>query len=186
MAEIEAVLCQHPALSESAVIDKSELSGEKKLVAYVVLDHEPAPTIGELRAFLKKSLPDYMIPSTFVFAEALPLTPNRKVDREALKALAVEGLEQEETFVAPRNQIEQTVASIWAGILGLERVGVESNFFELGGHSLLVMQILSRVSAAFDLEIVVTSLIEEPTVAGLAKRIEMALKNEPDVKAASI
>ncbi len=129
-------------------------------------------SLAHLRSFLKEKLPDYMVPSIFVMLDALPLTPNRKVDRRALPAPNEVKSVLEETFVAPQTPLEEHLAEIWAQVLGVERVGACDNFFELGGHSLLAAQLLAQVRETFHIELPLLSLFEAPTVAGLALEIE--------------
>jgi acyl carrier protein len=128
----------------------------------------------QLRAFLQEKLPEYMVPSAFVLLDALPLSPNGKIDRRALLAPDQTRPELVEPFVAPRNPLEEVVAGIWAEVLGLEQVGIHDHFLELGGHSLLATQIMSRLQDIFPLELPLRYLFESPTVAGLAERIEAA------------
>src|SRR5262249_26686760 len=113
-----------------------------------------------------------MVPSAFVVVEALPLTTSGKLDRKALPAPENTRPELEETYIAPRTRVEETLAGLWAEVLGLERVGVEDNFFELGGHSLLATQVVSRMRKALQVEVRLRALFEAPTVAGLAERVE--------------
>jgi amino acid adenylation domain-containing protein len=169
--EIEAVLSQHPLLRQAVVVARNEVGAEKQLVAYAVRKQESAATVAELRAFLRRQLPDYMIPSSWVFLDALPLTPNGKVDPKALPAPqpGINGLG--EGYVAPRTSTEQAVARIWVDLLKLERVGVEDNFFDLGGHSLLATQVLSRVREFFQVEMPLRTLFEEPSLEGFARAI---------------
>ncbi|MEG3936237.1 amino acid adenylation domain-containing protein [Microcoleus sp. T3_B1] len=182
LGEIEAVLSQHPGVRETAVITRENVAGDKQLVAYIVPLQEPAPAISDLRRFLKQQLPEYMVPSAFVVLEALPLTPNGKVDRRALPAPDLRK-ELEESFVAPRTPIEEMLASIWANILLIDSIGVHDNFFTLGGHSLLATQVISRVRDTILLELPLRSLFEAPTIAELASRVEIALKNGQSVEA---
>jgi hypothetical protein len=121
-----------------------------------------------LRSFLKEKLPDYMLPSAFVFLDTLPLTPNGKVDREALPAPDQTRPYLEKAFVAAGTPVEKVLAKIWGDVLKLERVGVHDNFFELGGHSLLATQVMSRIHGALQVESPLRTLFEKPTVAGLA------------------
>ena len=123
--------------------------GDKRLTAYVVPEGRHSPTTGELRAFLKEKLPDYMVPSYFAMLDMFPLTPNGKVDRGSLPTPDTARPKIEEIFVAPRTPLQRAIAKTWAQVLGLERVGVHDNFFELGGHSLLATRIMSRLSEAF-------------------------------------
>jgi len=173
VGEIEVALAQHPAVREAVVIAREDRPGDKRLVGYVV-PHQ-APTVGELRRFLKEQLPDYMVPSAFVMLEALPLTPNGKIDRRALPAPDSTGIESESIFVASRTPVEAALVGIWAEVLKLERVGIQDNFFDLGGHSLLATQVISRVRDAWGVEVPLRHLFEAPTVAGLAELIETIL-----------
>ena len=138
----------------------------------------PAPPDSELRQFLRTLLPEPMIPSAFVVLEALPLTHNGKVDREALPAPEGVSFRPDALFVAPRGPLEEEVASIWGAVLGLERVGAHDNFFDLGGHSLLATQVISRLREATGVEIPLRALFESPTVAGMAERIEAARRDD--------
>jgi len=128
--------------------------------------------IPQLRQFLKQGLPDYMVPATFVVLDAMPLTPNGKVDRNALPKPDSTRPELEESYVAPSTELEQQITEIWTQVLNLKRVGIHDNFFELGGHSLLAIQVISRLRQAFQVELPLPSLFRVPTVAGLAEHIE--------------
>jgi amino acid adenylation domain-containing protein len=125
-----------------------------------------------LRSFLQEKLPDYMVPSSFVLLDALPLTPTGKVDRRALPAPGTTRPELKEDFVAPRTPIEEILAGIWAEVLGIEPVGIHDNFWELGGHSLLATQIISRLRDALKVELSLNSLFAFPTLAELATHIQ--------------
>ncbi|WP_407882731.1 condensation domain-containing protein, partial [Scytonema sp. NUACC26] len=172
LGEIEALLSQHPTVQQAVVIAK-EIAGDKRLVAYLVSQTEETPAISELRSFLKQQLPEYMVPSYFVVLDVLPLTPNGKVDRKALPDPSGKS-EASHDFVAPRTPIEEMLASIWASLLQLERVGIHDNFFTLGGHSLLATQLMSRLQKCFAVELPLRSLFELPTVAALAEAIATA------------
>jgi amino acid adenylation domain-containing protein/non-ribosomal peptide synthase protein (TIGR01720 family) len=171
LSEIEAALGHHPAVKEAVVIAREDTPGNKRLVAYVVPAQSVASMNTELRAFLAKRLPAYMIPAVFVPLEALPLTPNRKVDRQALP-IPESSLPASDSAVAPRTATEEQLASIWAKLLGRDRVGIEENFFELGGHSLLATQLMARIYDTFRKEVPLRALFETPTVAGLAAYLE--------------
>ena len=179
VAEIELALRGLTKVKEAAVVAHEDQRGEKQLVAYVVPEPEQAPTISELRDFLKDKLPDYMVPSAFVVLDKLPLTPNGKLDRLALPAPSLARPELDTNFVAPRTPVEEQLVEIWEEVLGLERVGVHDDFFELGGHSLLATQVVSRVRGALRAELPLRYLFEEPTVAGLAERIEAVQRSAP-------
>ncbi|MBD1908662.1 non-ribosomal peptide synthetase [Funiculus sociatus GB2-A5] len=142
LGEIEAVLTQHPAVCEGLVVTQGENSGEQRLVAYVVPYPEQAITISELRSFLNQ-LPNYMIPAAFVLLEAIPLTPNGKVDRRALPT-PVATPERDVAFVAGRNFVEQVLTEIWAQVLGVQSVGIHDNFFNLGGDSIRSIQVRTQ------------------------------------------
>jgi len=186
LGEIEAVLGQHPAVQGTVVVAREDAPGDKRLVAYVIPDPDQVTGTSELRRFLQAKLPNYMVPSAFMMLEALPLTPSGKVNRRALPAPERGRPEMEGDLVAPSTPVEEMLAGIWAGILGLERVGVHDNFFELGGHSLLGTQVISRVRKAFQVELPLRKLFEMPTVAGLSERIEMARRSEQGLSAPPI
>ncbi|HTW57396.1 MAG TPA: amino acid adenylation domain-containing protein [Terriglobales bacterium] len=169
--EVASVLRRHAALRESAVVASENSVGEKQLVAYVV-PASSCPPVSELRDFLAKDLPDYMLPAAFVSLDALPVSSSGKVDRSALPAPTDENILREEIFLGPRTPTEQRVAAIVARLLGLERVGVNDNFFYLGGNSLFGTQVIARVRDAFDVEISLLKLFDHPTVADLAAEIE--------------
>jgi amino acid adenylation domain-containing protein len=161
LSEIELALAQHPHVRDAVVL------ASERLTAYVVL--KESGTTKQLKEFLKERLPEYMLPSSFVVLDALPLTTTGKVDRNALRNQI--GVVAEENYVAPRTALEQVLAGMFAEVLSLERVGVNDSFFELGGHSLLATQVLSRVRTAFQLELPLRKLFKAPTVAGLAAGI---------------
>ena len=172
--EIGAVLGSHPAVREQIVIGREDTPGDKRLVAYVVV--EQTLDAGELRVFLKERLPEYMIPSAFVFLDSLPLTPNGKVDRNALPAPDAARPELQAALIAPRTATEERVAAVYAHVLNLKEVGRYDNFFDLGGHSLLATQVISRVREDFQVEVPVYSVFEAPTVEGLAESIDAQLR----------
>src|SRR5581483_9335870 len=179
LPEIEAVLKHHPAVREAAVIVREDTPGHKHIVAYIVpAQAQSFVSLGaELRAYLVARLPAYMIPAIFVPLEVLPLTPNYKVDHRALPAPEA-SIVAVDLPVAPRTPIEETVASVWAGLLGRDDVGVDDNFFDLGGHSLLATQLLARIYEAFQIVVPLRALFEAPTVAGLARYLEQHLARQ--------
>ncbi len=173
LGEIEAVLAQHPDVSQTMVLAREERPGDKRLVAYVVLEKEQGVTAKELRHFLKEKLPEYMVPAVFARLDAMPLTPSGKVDRRALPKPDQSRISLEVGFSPPHTPTEEVVAAIWAEVLGLEQVSIHDNFFELGGNSLLASQIISRLRKAFKVELPLCSLFELPTVGSLGEYIEM-------------
>ncbi|MFN6500470.1 MAG: amino acid adenylation domain-containing protein [Nostoc sp. DedQUE01] len=171
LGEIEAVLNQHQTLTQTLVIAREDIPGDKRLVAYIVANSGETPTQVEIRQFLQGRLPEYMVPAYFVFLDTLPLNPNGKIDRRALPAPDISDLSLSSNFVPPQNPTEEVLAGIWAKVLRLEQVGIHNNFFELGGHSLLATQVMSRVRQAFGIEIPLQVLFENPTIANLAQAI---------------
>ncbi|NET07733.1 MAG: amino acid adenylation domain-containing protein [Symploca sp. SIO2B6] len=197
LGEIEALLAQHPSVRETVVVVREDNPGDKYLAAYVVPFSEvqvlsgngenQQPTedsvitselVPQLRNFLKEKLPEHMTPSAFVLLERLPLAPSGKVDRRALPTPDTSRSDLKKGFVPPRTPAEETVAAIWANVLGQEQVGVYDNFFELGGHSLRAIQIISRLREAFQIELLMSHLFEFPCVADLALIIEEILIEE--------
>ncbi|MBI4785230.1 MAG: amino acid adenylation domain-containing protein [Oscillatoriophycideae cyanobacterium NC_groundwater_1537_Pr4_S-0.65um_50_18] len=172
LGEIEALLSEHPDVQESVVIARSDEWGEKQLIAYLVPRASSAPTSANLRRFLEKTLPKYMVPSAFIVLEMLPLNANGKVDRQALPIPESIRPELESAYVAPRTATEAEIAKIFANILQIDDVGVEDDFFELGGHSLLITKLIAQLSPKFQVDLSIVDLFEMPTVAGLAEHIE--------------
>ena len=173
LGEIETALRGWDGLSDAVVVAREDAPGDKRLVAYVVAAAAAVADAGALRAHLKQSLPDYMVPSAFVVLESLPLTPNGKLDRKALPAPDAAAVVRGE-YVAPRTAVEEVLASIWCEVLKLDRVGVLDNFFELGGHSLLAMRLVARVRDEFEVELALRALFAAPSVGELALRVEAA------------
>ena len=168
LGEIETVLSSHELVQDAVVIVREDEPGDKRLVAYLLKANDAAPTVETLRQHIKASLPEYMLPAMFVILDELPLTPNGKLDRDALPVPGDERESLEIEYTAPRNELEQQLAEIWAEVLKLERVGIHDNFFDLGGHSLLATQIVSRISEQLDVELPLSDLFDYPTVAELA------------------
>jgi acyl-CoA synthetase (AMP-forming)/AMP-acid ligase II len=166
--EIEARLAEHPGVREAVVLAREDTPGDRRLVAYVVGDE--TATAEAFRAHLGKTLPAYMVPAAYVRLEALPLTPNGKVDRKALPAPEGDAHAARE-YEAPVGKVEQALAEIWAELLGVERVGRGDGFFMLGGHSLLVVQMISRVRQAMEVELALGAVFETPVLSALADRI---------------
>ncbi|WP_437713070.1 amino acid adenylation domain-containing protein [Sorangium sp. So ce448] len=176
LGEIEARLARHPDVREAVVAVREERASGKRLVAYVVGEGGAPPAPERLRAFLKETLPDYMVPPVFVALPALPLTPNGKVDRKALPAPEAPAADAVDAAGAaggaPTTPTEEALAGIWAEVLGLEQVPVHAGFFELGGHSLLATQVVSRVRKALGVELPLRSVFDHPTVAELARDVD--------------
>jgi amino acid adenylation domain-containing protein len=177
LGEIETALRKHVDVTEAVVMAHVQANGETQLVAYVVSKESAQLSVSELHNFLSERLPIYMVPSTFLNLETLPLTSSGKIDRRALPSPDGTRPELVDAFVAPRNQLEETLANIWIEVLHIKQVGVDDNFFELGGHSVLATQVISRLSMALLVDVPLRSIFEAPTIAKLAVYIEPLLKN---------
>jgi len=171
-AEIVKVLDEHPAVQASFVVAREIEPGDKRLVAYLVLAGEAQPSYTEMRNFLAARLPEYMLPGIFVRLTALPLNPSGKVDRTSLPDPVAENTLRDHALVKPKTALEERVANIVAGLLGVQQVSVEDNFFLLGGHSLLGAQLLARLSNEFHIELSLHSLFDAPTIERLSQQIE--------------
>ena len=171
LGDIESALDQHGQVRQAVVVAREDHPGDKRLVGYVIPEDGNTPSMGELRAFLRDRLPDYMVPASFVILDKLPLTPNGKVDRRALPK--PENVSSEtRIYVAPRTPTEETVATIWTQVLKIEQVGAHDNFFELGGHSLLATQVVARLRDKLKLDLPLRNIFEAPTVSELAERLD--------------
>lgn len=178
VAEIEAALMDSNWLKETVVVGRENPSGEIALAAYVVLKEGSSKTEEALRNFLKQRLPDYMMPSAFVFLAALPQTPNDKLDRRALPDPPAPQPTTGVDFVPPQTSTEKTLAAIWQKVFGIWQIGIRDNFFELGGHSLLAAQIIAHVQTACQVDIPFSLLLEAPTIAELSVAVEsLAVKS---------
>ncbi|MFP2933118.1 amino acid adenylation domain-containing protein, partial [Pyxidicoccus sp. 3LG] len=182
LGEIESSLEQLPGVRRAVVLVREDVPGDQRLAAYVVpAEGEASLTASALRTALKERLPEYMVPSAFLFMEALPLTAHGKVDRKALPALDSAASTSE--YVAPRTPTEQRLASLWSEVLAVPRVGASDDFFALGGHSLLATQLVSRVRSAFDVELPLRALFEDSTLEAFALRLEAALRSSSSHRA---
>ncbi|MCY1047041.1 amino acid adenylation domain-containing protein [Corallococcus sp. bb12-1] len=168
LGEIEVALQGHPEIQDATVLVREDVPGDQRLVAYMVPTAALEPNA--LRAFLKQRLPDYMVPFIYVPLEALPLTPSGKVDRKALPApeAALFG----GTYEAPRNHLEQELATIWEELLGIKPIGVKSHFFELGGHSLLAVRLMAVIRERMKRQLPLAALFQAPTVEQLAALLD--------------
>ncbi|MDI1443020.1 amino acid adenylation domain-containing protein [Polyangium sp. 6x1] len=170
ISEVEGVLAAHPAMRECAVIAHRASETDQRLIAFVVC--APAPSSTEIRQFVAERLPSYMVPAAFVFLDALPRTSTGKIDRKSLEVPSGERPDLDRAFVAPRSGFEETIASVWREVLGLERVGVHDNFFDVGGHSLLMVQLRDRLARACGTEIPIIELFRHPTIDALTRYLD--------------
>jgi amino acid adenylation domain-containing protein len=176
LEEIEATLNQLPQIKESLVIAKETEKGDRFLVAYLILKQEILRR--EIRQFLKAKLPDYMIPSAFVFLDKFSLNPNGKIDKKALPEPDFNS-QKESEFIAPCNEKEIKLVEIWQQVLAKKYIGINDDFFDLGGHSLLAIQIISRIRAIFQVEVPLRILFQYPTIAQLSDYLEVYLPSNP-------
>ncbi|MEW5860347.1 MAG: amino acid adenylation domain-containing protein [Cyanobacteriota bacterium] len=175
LGEIEAVLGQHPQVRETVVIAREDMPNNRRLVAYVVPNHDAEVSINELRDRLKQTLPEYMVPSAFVCLDSLPLTPNGKVNRRALPV--PENQPPLAVYQPPQSEIEKTIATVWQTVLNLEKVGIHDNFFDIGGQSLLMLQVNHKLQTVLNREISVVTLFQNPTIDSLAQYLS---QQQPD------
>ena len=172
LGEIEAVLARHPAVQQVVVAAREDSPGDKRLVAYFTARERPADIIEQLRALLRAALPEYMVPAHFVELQAFPLSPSGKVDRKALPAPeAGQFAATSGTFVAPRNDLEISLATAWEQVLGVSRVGITDNFFDLGGTSLSVLKLILEMASTSGIEISLASVFRFPTIAELVESL---------------
>src|SRR5262245_2843891 len=177
--EIEAALVRHASVSQAAVVARPDRAGGQQLVGYVVLAAGADADAAALRAHVGARLPDYMVPSSIVVLDRLPLTANGKLDRGALPTPQVRaGVAR-----LARSPREELLCALFAEVLGLERVGIDDDFFALGGHSLLATRLISRIRSSLDVELSIRSLFEAPTVAGLVERLGDADAARPALRA---
>ncbi len=198
LGEIEAALRAQPGVADAAALARplEPTPGEGvpapgsdlALVAFVAIadaDADGAPTVASLRTAIGTRLPGFMVPQTIIVLDALPRTPNGKVNRRALTAMPIEAQTEGADFVAPETEVEHLLADIWSEVLGAERVGIHDSFFDLGGHSLLAIRVLARVREAFGVSIELRALLDQPTIAGLEQAIADQMLAEVDDETAA-
>jgi amino acid adenylation domain-containing protein len=186
LGDIEAALTSHASVKEAVVLARASDNGQaqrtaspairsmpsaKRLVAYIVSDGAEAPAAVELRSFLQRKLPEYMVPTAYVIMDAFPLTANGKIDRDRLPEPTSSASDLEADFVPPRNAVEEALAMIWAEVLDVESISIHANFFELGGHSLAAASVMYRVRDVFNVQLPVRLLFDKPTLAHLSQAL---------------
>jgi acyl carrier protein len=174
--EIEAVLSQHPLVSQAVVVFRGD-EGRERLIAYVMSLHLRPANSDEVRQYLKQRLPDHMVPSAIVVLRSFPTTVNGKVDRGALPH--PEEIEKDRVMVAPQTSMEKELAGLWSELLNVADISVHDNFFDLGGHSLLATQLVSRMRRVFNKKLQLRTIFDSPTIAKLAPAIEGAAYADP-------
>ncbi|HEU4507290.1 MAG TPA: amino acid adenylation domain-containing protein, partial [Pyrinomonadaceae bacterium] len=178
LGEVEAMLRDHDAVREAVVVVREDTPGDKRLVAYVMPVDPTAEITSELRSYMKAKAPDYLVPSLFVQLKEFKLTGSGKVNRQSLPAPDQSRPIAREDFVAPRNELEETIARIWREVLAVDQISVNDDFFDVGGNSLLAMQIIARVCNTFEVYLPLHSLFDRPTIAGLAQNVETHTSGE--------
>ena len=169
LGEIEASLLSHTGVRETVVVAREDTPGDVRLVAYIVPSSNDSAPAAELKEHLRTRMPDFMVPAHFVTLDALPQTPNGKIDRKQLPAPeASQAPVATEAFVAPASDLEEQIAAIWKDVLKLPQVGARDNFFDLGGHSLLAVQAHRRLRDALQRDISITDIFRFPTIQSLS------------------
>ena len=189
IAEIEKVLNGHAAVGQAVVVTRKNQTGEARLIAYYTRTGLPAPSVSEMRGFLKAQLPDYMIPSSFVRLDEMPMTESGKIDRRALPEPDNGRPDLANPYILARNEIEQRLVAIWEDVLGVYPIGINDGFFDLGGDSLSGTRVISQVIKHFQLEISLQLLFQSPTIADVAALIAQGqhklLENDKTIHAAA-
>jgi acyl-CoA synthetase (AMP-forming)/AMP-acid ligase II/aryl carrier-like protein len=187
LEEIESVLARHPSVRQAVAMVREDVTGDSRLVAYVVAAAEAAQAedgparpelAGRLRGYLLETLPEYMVPGAWLFLDAFPLTPNGKVDRKALPRPEARG--GAGGYVAPEAATDRAIADVWQEVLRVERVGLHDNFFDLGGHSLLLMQVQGKLRRLLSREVPIVDLFRHPTVAALGRHLRNGADAGPE------
>jgi len=181
LGEIEAALREHAAVDDAIVLIREDTPGDQRLVAYLLTHALASPTNDELRGSLQERLPNYMLPTAFVWLAHWPLTANGKVDRKALPGSENQAA-RNGNYLAPISEVEHTVASVWQEVLRVDRVGMRDNFFDLGGHSLLLAQVHSRLHGRLERDLSMIELFRYPTVSSLAAHLARAQDDSSSVK----
>lgn len=171
LGEIESALVKHTGIKEAAVIARKDEYDETNLVGYFVQNTSDALSVTDLKTYLRLSLPEYMVPAFLVEMDALPRTPNQKIDRNALPEPEGQRPALEDTYEAPRTPVEQTISEVWADVLQIEKVGIQDNFFDLGGHSLQATRVIARLREPLQYDVPLRLFFENPTISDLALAI---------------
>jgi amino acid adenylation domain-containing protein len=179
LGEVEAAIRQFPGILETVVVAREDTPGDQRLIAYLVPAKPDSVNADELRDSLRKNLPEHMIPAAFVPLAELPLTPSGKMDRRALPAPSYQSAQPSQAQAEPRTQTEKTMATIWAEVLQLSKIGIHDNFFQLGGHSLLAVRLFAQISRTFGKTISLNTLFQTPTIAELSRLIDSKADTVP-------
>ncbi|HEU5124960.1 MAG TPA: amino acid adenylation domain-containing protein [Verrucomicrobiae bacterium] len=185
LSEIESLLAQHPGVRECVVTVHAHGS-DKKLAAYFVPQGRRSPSVPELRQFLKKKLPEYMVPSAFVRLSSLPLTPNGKVDRKALPEPDRARPELEKRYATPQDAVELELTRIWESVLGIHPIGIQDKFFELGGHSLLAVRVIAQIEKQFGRKLKLATIFQAQTIEQLAAILRKEIQEDSAISGTSL
>ncbi len=181
LGEIEVTLRKQRKIRDAVVVVQEHEEDEKHLVAFIISGQELPPNVSKLQQSLRETLPEYMVPTYYAFIENFPLTPNGKIDRKALPAVAMNRTNLRTSYVPPRTEQEHLLAKIWCKTLKIDQVGVHDNFFELGGHSLSAIRLISLVHQLWKINISLKDFFDKPTVGGLGEKLTNNQKNEGKV-----
>ncbi len=179
LGEIEVLLSQHPNVRAVAVIIQEIVSAGKQLVAYIVPQEKQHISPAELRRFLQNQLPDYMLPSSFVSLDELPLTPSGKIDRKTLSELTPASPDRQNSIAAPRTPDEVLLLKIWSQVLGREQIGIYDNFFDIGGHSLLAVRLQTQVQKHFSIQFPLSILFRAQTIEQMGLALRQRIEAPP-------
>ena len=169
LGEIESALMEHDEIKNAVVLAPKDKSGDSRLVAFYLVEAKSAPEPEDLMAFLKRKLPDYMVPSTFLKMNKFPLTQSGKIDRKAFPDPDFSKRLSKTKYVKPQNEIERTLAEAWRKVLHVEQVGIHDNFFDLGGHSLTMIKLHAALQEKLGQDLSVVELFQYPTISTLAQ-----------------
>jgi acyl carrier protein len=172
LGEIENALSQHPAVREAVVIAREDTPGDRQLVGYVTPGTQSAVDAAEIRVHLQQLLPEFMIPSQFVWLTEFPLTPNCKIDRKSLPSPNPSNTLRSVPFVEARSATEASIARIWHEVLNTSPIGIHDDFFALGGHSLSAMQLIAELRSALHVDLSPRVFFAAPTVSALAREVD--------------
>ena len=182
LGEIEAQMVDFKEVRKCVVVLREDDPGDQRLVAYYVPEPGADVEMPDFRDRLKKHLPEYMVPSTFMALKALPLLTNGKVNRKALPVPENTRRQSENAYIAPRSDMEQIITDVWSSALKMDKVGVDDNFFDLGGHSLLMAQVNNKLQHLLKKEIAMVTLFKYPTISALAKHLSGSKENQPSFR----
>jgi amino acid adenylation domain-containing protein len=176
LGEIESAIAQFGTIKNNVVIVREDNPGDKKLVAYIIKTENQEIDVMELRQFLKTKIPDYMVPSSFVFIEQFPLTPNGKIDRKALPSPLEAAPQQAKTYLEPQTDMEKKLAQIWSEVLKIQRIGTDENFFEIGGHSMIAVTLMVKIEKELGKRLPLAILFDHSNIHDMAQLLEKEVK----------